>query len=221
MTAIHLAMSVPRAAGTSFTPRSDNFNRTNAATLGTPSDSGSAWADLVAGLKITNNLATHEVAGTMALAVLETNGADHQVTSTPGITASGFEYEVGPNATYAQVLVLRAVDANNYVRVEYYGSGSGVMVKRIAGVETNMWFDNSNSAGWTRNGGTMQMRAKVVGQAVSVYYNQAGSGYTLITSQTLGAGELTSGTKAGIGIYVASNPGFWMTQDDLAIVLAT
>jgi hypothetical protein len=115
-------------AAVAVTGRSDDFNRANSATLGTPSDGGTAWVQLAVFTSNTVGIISNQAArsdattGAPLYAVLESSLTDVTIQ----FTASAV---VGATPSF----VARAADKNNLVLCQYNGSGNMEHYHIVAG----------------------------------------------------------------------------------------
>lgn len=98
--------------------RSDNFNRANGA-IGSPSDGGSAWSELVGTHQIVSNAAKRASGGLNTAAVLQASSATGDVT-------------IAVDASYSSGPLFRATDASNWFSALYSG-GSAYLYRRQSG----------------------------------------------------------------------------------------
>lgn len=102
--------------------RSDDFNRANSGTLGTPSDGGSNWVDGGG----TGSISSNEFLG---INIFAWTAAYLEASVTAGVISATVK------ALGNSGLVLRYVDGNNFWFANVYSTGLSVY-KRVAGVNT-------------------------------------------------------------------------------------
>jgi hypothetical protein len=168
-----------------LTNRTDNFNRADSAvSLGTPSDSGSAWVVPTASFGISSNQGYKaNTASTHEVAYLESSVADVDVEVT--LTAIG--------ASAAGGVCARFADDSNYLHAQCGTGGTPVyLFKRVAGSFTQLG---------STYGGTLVandvMKLTCNGSSLTVYIN----GVSRITA-TDSAGS--TNTKHGLYAYSAN-----------------
>ena len=113
-----------------MTDRTDNFNRADSSTLGTPSDAGSDWVAQTASNAwgIVSNTARENGGANQSTAVLESSVADVQVQSTLTVISGD------------SGLVARSVNDSNYILLAIRNAGTNRMqiFKRVAGSFTSL-----------------------------------------------------------------------------------
>lgn len=148
-----------------MTNRSDDFNRANStSSLGTPSDGGSAWVVLAGTWGINSNQAYTSASTSQATAYLEASVSDVEVQVTVNTVAEG-------------TLLVRAVDATNYLILAWAGVGTGIIYKRVAGTFTQI---GSSIFSTLSNGDVVKFVAN--GSALEVFRN--GSSVWTLTDST-------------------------------------
>jgi hypothetical protein len=136
--------------------RSDNFNRADSSTLGTPSDSGSDWVSALGGgasFGIAGNQAKETFDGGVAADYLECGSADGEVQ----VTLTVFGDQMG--------VCGRLTDGANFFWVRVY-SGAGLDLYRREASANN----NIGSYGYTPANGDV-IKLVMSGNSLSVYLN--------------------------------------------------
>ena len=210
--------------------RTDNFNRTNSSTLGTPSDGGSAWT-VPAGdtsWAIVSNRAEATTHSIGYCNILSTGLTNQQISFKAFTTASTTQgMPAGFNNTRYRIYA-RYTDASNHVYAEAYANGASEVWKTIGGTATKI----ADVFGFFNAGAELELRLKVVGQSITFQNRQpvtttrtntsaATGGWDDISTATLGVGELTSGTTIGVLMYMDTGQAVGQCMDDLVVDLAT
>ena len=171
--------------------RSDNFTRAdNASALGTPSDGGSAWVNVINFMGISTNRA-YNASSTTDVSVLDAGALVVDVSCVPTGTM------------HTQGLSARVADSLNYVFVRYGPPGLFVS-KVIAGSSTQIGFDTGAvvSAGDTL---TMQVRGTSPTTFTILVNGVANS-----TIGTLSVSDASIQTSTRYGLYCqGSLANFW------------
>jgi hypothetical protein len=163
--------------------RFDDFNRDNTnAGAGDPSDGGSAWVSAGGFWGINGNKLYMDGASGLSLIHLETGESDGSVELT-------FEQNAGAWDAGAK-LILRYIDANNFIYVFFQGPSSIVVRQYVAGSDNFLGFRDPSSPSF---GNTATLKASVSGTTLNVYVDGvvvSGGAFTVTSS---------AGTKFGVG----------------------